>query len=741
MAKSTSNSIASAELARSESGRDQIRFRNQFFELKVDIDLFINPSSLVHLKSGHVLADEDYCYQVDLASAESCTDGYSGGPQQARRARLLEWELEDEVGDATTLKVSGRLDFGETGPTDIIIEHRFSLFRDADRFDEQITLVHRYGHDKHEVADYRFGFRKRLFDATTSRWVGHVDEFRLGAVPFRRRRGHGQDWLKEDYSTADLVPDNWAGNDLPNRQSEAWSWQDGETGFVFSKYAQHLIEFALVDGEFYTRPNAEQMDSLTELASVGDICLRFLGAGRTNGAPGRPVVINAAQREFRFGTSTILPFVGAWQAGHRAYGAHLRQRGHVVPKGFSPPVHWNELYNLGWRGTNSPLQELPELWEEARRAQLMGVEAFYFDPVWDIFEGSSIWDTNRLGELTDFVGTLKDEYDLSLSLHLMMHAKSDQEDPRIYRRAQDGTMLYYKGAYTGGYACCASHAWQDVKTERLLTLARSGVSYFMFDFCEYALPGTTGDKWRHGWCDPCFAPDHGHSVPATLEEHAEGLGNVMKRVKAEFPGLLIEAHDAVTAGWQDFLPLYYGHGVEEMTFDEHWGFEFMWNSFLDLLSGKALSLYEYNLAYDIPLYLHINLRFDNDNALAFWWYASTCRHLGIGGLKPGDAIWDSHVAAMKTYMRLKPHFSRGRFSGLDLDTHGHVLDDEKSAVIVLFNRTSSDRKIARTYSALDLGLPDGLTYEGRGVTVSSGELRLTADMPALSAHVFELEWT
>ena len=33
----------------------------------------------------------------------------------------------------------------------------------------------------------------------------------------------------------------------------------------------------------------------------------------------------------------------------------------------------------------------------------------------------------------------------------------------------------------------------------------------------------------------------------------------------------------------------------------------------------------------LPLYIHIDLRTDNRNALVFWWYASTCRHLGIGG--------------------------------------------------------------------------------------------------------------
>lgn len=741
MTEHISTPTASAQLARSDLGRDILRFGNEYWQLDVELGPYMNPCRLTHLPTGRVLADEDYCYQVDLASAAANTTGFCGGPESARRARVIDWELEEDADAGTaTLRISGRLEFSASGPSDIIVEHRFTLHRQSDRFDEQIALLHRYGHDSHEVSDYRFGFRKKLFDAARAEWTDHLDEYRLGAIPFRRRRGHGHDWLKEDYATADLVPETWGGQSLPNRQSEAWSWQDGETGFVFSKYGQDLIEFALVDGEYYTRPSDAQLDSLTELASVGDICLRFLGAGRAHCAPGTPVIIGAQSPHYQFGVSTILPFKGGWEDGHRAYGAHLRARGHVTPKGFNPPVHWNELYNLGWRGSNAPLQELPELWQEAEHAQKMGAEAFYFDPVWDLYEGSTVWDTARLGEITDFVARLKDEFGLSLSLHLFSHMKSAEDDPRIYRRNADGEILQYRGTYNGGYACCASHAWQQVKTERLLELARAGVSFFMFDFCEYALPGTTGERTRPPPNQPCFAPDHGHAVPATLEEHAHGLGRVMSNIKREFPDLIIEAHDAVTAGWQDYLPLYFGHGVTQKTFDEHWGFEFMWNSYMDLLSGKALSLYEYNLAYDIPAYLHINLCFDNDNALAFWWYASTCRHLGIGGLKPGDAIWDSHVAAMKTYIRLKPHFSHGRFVGLNTLAHGHVLDHEKTAAIVVFNMSSRAQRSVTTVAGAAFGMAAGLTPRGQGVTIEEGRVTLTAEMPALSAHVFEVEW-
>lgn len=737
MSNAPTKGTASVQLTRSEQGRELLSFRNQFWLLEIELHPTINPRMLKHLSTGKILADEDYCYSVDLASATARKTGFHRGPQSARSAHLLTWDVETEEGSAsTTLCVQGRLDFGTTGPTDIIIEHRFTL-SEVDRFDEQITLVHRFAHDEHEVSDYRFGFRKQMFDARGARWLDHADGYRLGAIPFRRRRGHAKDYLMEDYSAADIVPANWEGNNQPNRQAEAWSWGDTDGGFCFTKYCQEHIEFALVDAEFYDSPDSAPLNGMAPLAEVGDVSLRFLGAGRTHGAPGIPVIIGAKSPVFRFGTSSILPFTGDWREGHKAYGAHLRAMGHTTPKGFNPPVHWNELYNLGWRGMNSPLQELPELWEEAGVAQAMGAEAFYFDPVWDTYDGSTVWDSARLGPLTDFVGRLKKDFGLSLSLHLMMHIKSAEDDPRIYRRSQDGEIIEDGGGdYTGGYACCASDAWVQVKTDRLLELGRAGVKFFMFDFCEYALPGTGGVNR----CEACWDPTHGHSVPATLEEHASGLAKVMKAVKREFPDLLIEAHDAVTAGFQDYLPLYYGHNYDGVSFDELWGFEFMWNPYMDLLSGKALSLYEYNIAFDIPLYLHVNLRFDNDNALAFWWYASMCRHLGIGGLTPSDAIWGSHQRAMKTYLRLKPHFSRGRFVGMDTLVHGHVLDEERSAVIVVFNLSSKESAVSRSFSLDELGLPADLSFRSVGAQAQNGVLTIEANLPPLSSQLFELEW-
>ncbi len=60
--------------------------------------------------------------------------------------------------------------------------------------------------------------------------------------------------------------------------------------------------------------------------------------------------------------------------------------------------------------------------------------------------------------------------------------------------------------------------------------------------------------------------------------------------------------------------------------------------------------------------------------LAFWWYVSCCRHLGIGGLTEHDGQWARLVEAMATYRRLQPWFALGRFVGLEVLTHLHVLE-------------------------------------------------------------------
>jgi hypothetical protein len=209
--------------------------------------------------------------------------------------------------------------------------------------------------------------------------------------------------------------------------------------------------------------------------------------------------------------------------------------------------------------------------------------------------------------------------------------------------------------------------------------------------------------------------------------------SVVRAVKSRFPGLTIEAHDRIGGG----LPLYYQHGSAS-AHDELWGFEYMWDPYTDLLSGRALSLYEYNLAYDIPLYLHINSAHDSPAMLAFWWYASCCRHLGIGGLAESDEQWPRLVEAMRRYRALQPYFARGRFVGLDPVTHLHVLDADGGAVLIAYNLTAAS--VRRSVSIALAELPLGAAPEVAGAAAAAADGVLTIDLviPPLSPLVVEI---
>jgi hypothetical protein len=356
-----------------------------------------------------------------------------------------------------------------------------------------------------------------------------------------------------------------------------------------------------------------------------------------------------------------------------------------------------------------------------------------------------VWDEERLGPLEDFVAQLRDEYGLALALHLMVHTKSLADDPAVYRRQRDGQIAIWQGRYSGGYVCAASPVWQQLKVEQLCRLAEAGVSFFMFDFLGYAPPEQLGG-WTTGVSDPhrpsgpsaCWSTEHGHDVPLTLEEHCEGIRHVVAEVKKRHPRVLVEMHDRITSGVGDYLPLYYQHGSPG-SFDEHWGFEFMWDPYLDLLSGRALSLYEYNLAYDIPLYLHINCGRDNPNLLAFWWYASTCRHLGIGGVTEDDPLWPALAEAMTRYKRLKSHFVHGDFIGIDTFTHAHALPgDRGSAVITAFNTGSTPKHVEFAVPRERLHIAGLDTIRGASGSLTDRSLQLALDIPPLAAAIVEV---
>jgi hypothetical protein len=231
-----------------------------------------------------------------------------------------------------------------------------------------------------------------------------------------------------------------------------------------------------------------------------------------------------------------------------------------------------------------------------------------------------------------------------------------------------------------------------------------------------------------------------HSIPSTREEHVAAVLDIIQDVKRRYPRLLIELHDPVTGPSSvHYTPTYFGYARKE-SFDCLWGHEFMWDSMGDLLSGRALSLHGYNLACSIPLYLHIGLKSDNANALAFWWYASTCRHLGVGGRHPDPAVREAHAAAMRTYLPLKRFYTQGEFYGLDETVHAHTLPELRASAMKVFNLT--DEPAARTleFRLREVGLPAGrLTAEGAEVRQDGDEVTLRVSVPAKGQALVRLK--
>jgi hypothetical protein len=638
--------------------------------------------------------------------------------------------------------LEGRFLFGKLGPTDIGFRHRLTLPHDGNYLEEQITLLHISGPDAHELSDLRFGFRKVLFDRNSYQWLDRAGEFRLVPVPHRRRFGHSVDRRREDYSAADIFPQSWEpGGNLPGFGSEAWAWTDGEVGILIAKYNLESIEFSMFDGETVVSDGSslDVMDAVASHVPVPvNLCARFGGIGLYRGDPefGQQLI---GPVEVPFGATRIYPFSGDWTEAYDVYRNHLRSLGHGVPAGFDPPMHWNELYNLGWRlGDNAPLQKRSELEAEAATAADVGAKALYLDPTWDIAEGTTIWDTARLGDQADFVKYISEEHGLKLSLHLMMHTTKLDEDPRFYHRDITGNTIPFMNhrevIYPNVCVCCASDVWKETKIKRLRALAEAGATFMMFDFLGYAR-NVKGDRELA----KCYDPSHGHPVPLTRQQHSESILEVMQAVKETHPQVLIEAHDRINGGMQDYHPLYFQHGLPN-SFDSNWGFEYMWDPYYDLISGQALSLYEYNLAYDIPLYLHIHEGRDSTTMLAFWWYASTCRHLGIGGVSDSSTpLYQALKNAVTTYHRLKPFFAHGNFVGIDEFCHVHVLPDQNEAVAVLFNLTGERETREVTFRTEKLGLDSISSVSGvQMLNADETEATFRVEIPPMSPLLLEI---
>jgi hypothetical protein len=275
----------------------------------------------------------------------------------------------------------------------------------------------------------------------------------------------------------------------------------------------------------------------------------------------------------------------------------------------------------------------------------------------------------------------------------------------------------------GPLLCLGSKAYLDEAAKRLLANCADGAAFLMFD----------GNWWNGG----CVNTNHGHPVPYRMEDHIRANIELVQRVHAQYPKVLIELHDCVAGGSPvRYTPVYYKYGLPG-SYDENWGFELMWDPMADLKGGAARALYYYNLGCNVPIYLHIDLRKDNLQAVVFWWYASTCRHLGIGGTCPNPAVVEAQKGAMKRYRELDRFYKRGEFFGLNEEVHLHVLPEEKAFVVNLFNLSDQPRTISGSIALDKIGLNSTHHYEGSSAwgRVEGGELKVSLPMEPWSAQV------
>jgi hypothetical protein len=195
----------------------------------------------------------------------------------------------------------------------------------------------------------------------------------------------------------------------------------------------------------------------------------------------------------------------------------------------------------------------------------------------------------------------------------------------------------------------------------------------------------------------------------------------------------------VGPGTVRYAPTYILHG-RPGAFDELWGYEYMIDPMDDIISRRAASLYYVNLAYSIPIYLHIDLRKDNVHALMFWWYASTCRHLGLGGKHPDPAVWTAHRQAMQTYLKLKPFYAQGSFYGLDETVHAHTLPQLRSCLLDCFNLENEPTRKQVTFTLRDVGLSPAQSVKIEGAPFSLADEKISIDLalPARSHLLLKL---
>jgi hypothetical protein len=127
--------------------------------------------------------------------------------------------------------------------------------------------------------------------------------------------------------------------------------------------------------------------------------------------------------------------------------------------------------------------------------------------------------------------------------------------------------------------------------------------------------------------------------------------------------------------------------------------------------------------------------------VALWWYASTCRHLGIGGTHRDPAVAQAQKLAMKQYRKLERYYKQGKFYGISEQIHIHVLEGQQAFVVNLFNLSDKPQRIGGTIPLEQMGLDRERWYhrpkEG-WFDQNAGTFSVSSMMEPWSAKVIEV---
>jgi hypothetical protein len=695
----------------SESG--QAILTNGPIRLVIETKSGINACSLCNVKNGQVYADRGYVW--------------SGGRFPTLDAMPVIAELKD---GNRSIAFKGRLG-------SIAVEQVFTLPKHEPGVVLEQVAISNPTDRPLDTADFHCGFAKHVREGDA--WSVDASEIRMCPLPYRREtNGQMQEWPLREIAEHGITFAGWVEppHPTPIWGAEGWVWSKGASSFLVAKFNPEGMEWSLMEPVQRTK----------------ETVLRFGGAGRWKHGHPEGSAFLEPHKTYRFGETRLQSIDGDWRQAYYANRRYLESKGRGVPKTYNPPVHWNELYDNQYfftcteRGNKffAPGKPgfCPEFYvenkqalnkycsldlmkAEAAKAKELGCEALYLDPGWEIGPNRQIWDTERLGSMTSFVKMVREQYGLKgISLWCSLAGVPPTlGDPSACPK--EARVLNKEGRPVDYLVCQPCPGFLDTKEKWLLDLCRDGALFLMFDATQYS--------------GPCYDKTHGHSLPSTREEHARGLFELARRIKAKYPNVLIEMHDPITGPCGiHYTPTHFGYNPPE-SFDCLWGHEFMWDPLGDLLSGRALSLYYYNMAYSIPLYLHVSLKQENEHALVFWWYASTCRHLGVGG-KPGPVAWEADKRAMQAYMPLKRFYTQGRFYGIEETVHAHTLPDLRESVLNVFNPGVQPIEKELRFRLADIGLPVGLIQiDGGSFTVKGDEITMRIPIPARGHRLMKVK--